>query len=548
MGDVSDTRKQILQNTLTDELKKYFRIVPQEKYEQVLEQVFEELEYEECSEDTCIMRVQEMLQVENVFHLQVIGEGKDSQLNLKWITLDEKKNEEDYCKGCGTFELREMIGGLVEKLVGVKEVDVVVQKKPVVVVEKKEKGVLYSRYENGNLKWYKSGDEKPDEEWEGQFEKYEGEIENGVPNGQGTLIDYWAGKYVGEFKDGTSHGHGTFTWTDRNHTYYSNKYVGEFKDGRQNGQGTLTWGKDYIEKLSSSTGPSLEHKYFVGEFLDGEVWNVTVFDKNMNSIGVKYVNGKFKDEKKGKGILYWGKRNGNFDYYTKKWEGVESEYNKDHGKYEGEIVNGVPNGQGTVNYSDLNKYTGEWKDGLPSGQGTFTWSGGMKYVGEMKEGLPNGQGTQTYSDGRKYVGELREGKYNGQGTLTWSDGGKYVGEFMHGKEHGQGTKTQSNGIKYVGRWKNGLPNGQGTMTTPDGGKYVGEFKNLKKYGQGTKTFPDGREYVGEYKDDYYHGQGTFTFPDGRKFVGEFKEGKPWNSILSKYGRIIGTWVNGVLQK
>ena len=60
MGNVSDTRKQILQNTLTDELKKHFRIVPQEKYEQVLEQVFEELEYEECSEDQCIMRVQEL--------------------------------------------------------------------------------------------------------------------------------------------------------------------------------------------------------------------------------------------------------------------------------------------------------------------------------------------------------------------------------------------------------------------------------------------------------------------------------------------------------
>jgi len=106
LGDVSEVRKQILHNTLTNELKKHFRIVPQEKYEQVLEQVFEELEYEECSEDTCIMRVQEMLQVENVFHLQVIGEGNDTQLNLTWMTLDEKRNEEDYCKGCGTFELR----------------------------------------------------------------------------------------------------------------------------------------------------------------------------------------------------------------------------------------------------------------------------------------------------------------------------------------------------------------------------------------------------------------------------------------------------------
>ena len=40
IGDVTDTRKQILENTLTNELKKHFRIVPQEKYEQVLEQVF----------------------------------------------------------------------------------------------------------------------------------------------------------------------------------------------------------------------------------------------------------------------------------------------------------------------------------------------------------------------------------------------------------------------------------------------------------------------------------------------------------------------------
>jgi hypothetical protein len=118
LGDVSEVRKQILHNTLTDELKKYFRIVPQEKYEQVLEQVFDELEYEECSEDTCIMRVQEMLQVENVFNLQIIGEGKNSQLNLTWRTLDEKKNVEDYCEGCGTGELRKNILSLVSKLMG----------------------------------------------------------------------------------------------------------------------------------------------------------------------------------------------------------------------------------------------------------------------------------------------------------------------------------------------------------------------------------------------------------------------------------------------
>ena len=91
LGDVSEVRKQILQNTLTDELKKHFRIVPQEKYEQVLEQVFQELEYEECTEDQCIMRIQEILQIENLFHLEVIGEEGDTQLNLRWVNLDDKE-------------------------------------------------------------------------------------------------------------------------------------------------------------------------------------------------------------------------------------------------------------------------------------------------------------------------------------------------------------------------------------------------------------------------------------------------------------------------
>ena len=122
LGDVSDTRKQILQNTLEDELKTHFRLVPQEKYEEVLEKVFEELDYQECSEDVCIMRVQEMLQVENVFHLQVIGEGQDTQLSLSWRTLEEKRKEEEFCEGCGTGQLRKMIDELVEKIVGVKKV------------------------------------------------------------------------------------------------------------------------------------------------------------------------------------------------------------------------------------------------------------------------------------------------------------------------------------------------------------------------------------------------------------------------------------------
>ena len=102
LGDISDSRKQIIQNTLSQELTKYFRLVPQDKFEEAQEKVFEELDYEECTEDQCIMMIKEILQVENVFSLQIVAEDGDTQLSLTWVGLDEKKIVTDYCKGCGT--------------------------------------------------------------------------------------------------------------------------------------------------------------------------------------------------------------------------------------------------------------------------------------------------------------------------------------------------------------------------------------------------------------------------------------------------------------
>ena len=239
IGEISKSRKLILQNKLTNKLKQYFRIVPQEKYEQVLEQVFEELEYEECSEDTCIMRVQEMLQVENVFHLQLIGEGNDIQLNLKWTTLEEKRNEEYFCEKCSTKDLYYKLEGLVEKLVGNQVIE-----KPIIVVEKSRKGVLYERKVDGKWGWIKKRISCDPYDIDNCL-KYEGEIVDGVPNGKGTLSWGDGRKFEGEIKNGKQHGQGTFTWSN------GDKYVGGFKDGKRNGQGTHTWsgGNKYVGEM-----------------------------------------------------------------------------------------------------------------------------------------------------------------------------------------------------------------------------------------------------------------------------------------------------------
>jgi len=117
LGDISDSRKQILQNTLSQELTKYFRLVPQNKFEEALEKAFEELEYEECTEDQCIMMIQEILQVENVFSLQLVEEDGDTQLSLTWVGLEEKKVLTDFCEGCKTKELNSKIELLVKNMV-----------------------------------------------------------------------------------------------------------------------------------------------------------------------------------------------------------------------------------------------------------------------------------------------------------------------------------------------------------------------------------------------------------------------------------------------
>jgi hypothetical protein len=117
LGDISDSRKQIIQNTLSQELTKYFRLVPQDKFEEAQEKAFEELEYEECTEDQCIMMIQEILQVENVFSLQLVAEDGDTQLSLTWVGLDEKKVLTDFCEGCKTKELNSKIELLVKNMV-----------------------------------------------------------------------------------------------------------------------------------------------------------------------------------------------------------------------------------------------------------------------------------------------------------------------------------------------------------------------------------------------------------------------------------------------
>jgi hypothetical protein len=98
------------------------------------------------------------------------------------------------------------------------------------------------------------------------------------------------------------------------------------------------------------------------------------------------------------------------------------------GTYTGELIRGIPYGQGTWTDVDGNQYVGGWKEGLSHGQGTYTSVDGYRYVGDWKDEKAHGQGTRV-EDGCTYIGEFKDNNANGQGAETCSDGSKSVGEF-----------------------------------------------------------------------------------------------------------------------
>ena len=142
MGNVSNSRKQILLNTMDEEVSKYFDVSPPPQIESG-----------------------ELPVVSDVFQLQIVEEDGDTQLSVRWMSGNERKIETILCGGCKTIELNGNLKELVEKLFGKKKVE------PVVEEEKRGMVVLFLRKENGKQGWFWEGDENKDTKYVGEIEK-----------------------------------------------------------------------------------------------------------------------------------------------------------------------------------------------------------------------------------------------------------------------------------------------------------------------------------------------------------------------------------------
>ena len=227
------------------------------------------------------------------------------------------------------------------------------------------------------------------------------------------------------------------------------------------------------------------------------------------------------------------------------------------GLYTGEWdkKNERPNGTGTfVLDDDAGTYEGEWVDGVAEGQGTIIWDSGSHYEGEWKDGMRNGQGTYTSTEGDGYVyeGEFKNNERSGKGTMTWEDSENgnsyaYEGEFKNNERSGKGTMTWGKDGEtsvYEGDFADDWINGYGTCTFPDGSVYEGVWKNAGLNGKSTVTYADGSVYEGEYVDGQKSGEGTYTKADGTVMTENWINGKKVETLTLEEGTYTGGVTDG----
>lgn len=205
----------------------------------------------------------------------------------------------------------------------------------------------------------------------------------------------------------------------------------------------------------------------------------------------------------------------------------------DGGRYRGDVVNGLLQGQGRVDYPNGSWYAGQFDKGQWHGQGEWHGSNGEVYRGQFQQGLFDGQGTLT-TNGSSYTGGFKLGRRDGEGTLK-EGGMTYRGEFKADQYSGLGRLELEDGSQYQGQFAHGKPNGKGLRGDASGNQFTGHFVDGQLEGNGTFNSAEGDIYVGGFKQNQLHGKGRYENSDGDVWTGQFKEG-----ALSGKGELIGT--------
>lgn len=117
------------------------------------------------------------------------------------------------------------------------------------------------------------------------------------------------------------------------------------------------------------------------------------------------------------------------DYYSE--EDYEYVYYDDASTYYGQVVDGIPEGNGSMVFANGDTYYGTWSEGLMDGYGEYIWANGDYYSGDFIMDIRTGYGYYSWPDESSYYGYFIDGSRNGYGTFN-PDPYNYVsGEWLN---------------------------------------------------------------------------------------------------------------------
>jgi len=154
-----------------------------------------------------------------------------------------------------------------------------------------------------------------------------------------------------------------------------------------------------------------------------------------------YLNNDFKPE--GNGFMV----NNNSDYIKGYFNnGISivknSKMKLNNNKFECDILNGIPDGDGKIFYQNGDIYNGSISLGYHHGKGRIIYKVGTIYDGEWNMGLKEGTG-ELIEDTYLYKGEWLNNKKHGKGEMKYSNT-ILNGEWYEDKKHGEFTETTDN--------------------------------------------------------------------------------------------------------
>merc|ERR1711907_272259 len=167
-----------------------------------------------------------------------------------------------------------------------------------------------------------------------------------------------------------------------------------------------------------------------------------------------------------------------------------------------------PCGYGILINKKNDSIKGFFEDGLKCVKNSISNISNIKYESDIIDGIPNGNGRIDFLNGSVYNGNITNGFQNGKGRMVYCDRTIYDGDWVMGMREGIGEYIEGDG-HYKGGWKDNNKHGKGELNI-NGTVLNGNWYMDRKHGEFTETSSNGSCFISKYDNDVLVCRGANT--------------------------------------